>query len=72
MREPDAVAQRRPAVTDEIGDHRCLSAAAADDHVAAPLHGLFLQRRVNGTRSDNGKPVLIVDLDLIHSLEIYE
>ena len=44
MGQTDAVAQRRPAVTDEIGDNRGLRPAAADDHIPPPLQALCLQR----------------------------
>ena len=70
VRKPDAVAQRRPAVADQVGDGRSLRAAAADHHVSPMLHAFFLDGRVDHAGAYFHIKVLFIEHEIVHAFEI--
>jgi hypothetical protein len=68
--EPDAMAQRGPTITDQVGNGRCLRAAAADHDVSPVLHTLFLNGRVDHAGAYLNIEMLFIKHKIIHPLEI--
>ena len=72
MRQADPVAERRPAVADQVGDHGSLRAAAADDDISAPSQAFFLKLGIDDAAADNRIPVLFIELEIVQALQIDE
>ena len=70
MGKPDPVAQRRPTVTDQVGDGRSLRPAASDHHVGPVLHALLLDGRVDHAGAYFHVKVLFIEHEIVHAFEI--
>ena len=72
VRQTDPVAERRPAVADQVGNHGSLRAAAADHDISAASQAFFLKLRVDNAAADNRVPVLFVKLEIVQAFQIDE